>query len=122
MLLVIGVSGVAAGAAFFALPGRPDVGADVLRAGVGVGLLMGGYGAAAVIAGIGIIAGRRWAWWLAVVTILGGLALLGVSITIVGSLDPVLTFGVAVWGVTVALLVAPPTRRSLGVGGLGRPA
>ena len=69
MLLLIGISGLAAAADFLGLPGRSDLGADVVGAGVGMGLLIGAYSAAATVAGIGVIGLQRWAWWLGVATI-----------------------------------------------------
>ena len=112
MLIVIGISGVAAGADFLALPAS-DLGSDVIRAGLAMGALIAGYGAAATIAGIGVVLRRRWAWWLGVATMLGGLGLLVFLLAMVRSLDAVVAFGIIVWGVTLALLLAPATRRGV---------
>ena len=112
LLLLIGVSGVLAGAGFLGMAvQRPaGVSADVLQAGIAIGGAMGAYGLAAVLGGMGILAFRRSAWLLAVAVVLIGLVFLGVAVFL-GGLEPVLTTGVVIWGATLGLLVVPTTRR-----------
>ena len=112
LLLLIGVSGVLAGAGFVGMAvQRPaGVSADVLQAGIAIGGAMGAYGLAAVLGGMGILAFRRSAWLLAVAVVLIGLVFLGVAVFL-GGLESVLTTGVVIWGATLGLLVVPTTRR-----------
>ena len=114
LLVVIGISGLFAAAGLFAVvPRAGELGSNVVGAGIGVGLVIGAYALAATIAGVGLAARRVWAWWIGVVTIAVGLGLLGVSIALAGTLDAVLSFGVAVWGVTLAGVLAPATRHNV---------
>lgn len=119
LLVVIGISGLFAAAGLIAVGVRADevapaMATDVTRGGLAVGLIMGAYALAAAIAGFAVMARRRAGWWLGVATIALGLGLLGLSLAFVGTLDPILTGGVAIWGVALVLLLAPATRRSLG--------
>jgi hypothetical protein len=112
LLAIIGVSGTAA-AGFVALAsgGTSGVTADVRQAGGLIGMAMGAYAVALLVAAAGLIAFRRWAVWLGVVAIGLGLAALTVSVAIAGP-DPVLTFGLLVWGLTLGLLLAPGTQQA----------
>jgi len=114
LLLLIGVSGVLAGAGFLEMAAQRPAGVspDVLQAGIAIGGAMDAYGLAAVLGGMGILTFRRWAWLLAVAVVLIGLVFLGVAVFLVG-LEPVLTTGVVIWGATLALLVVPSTRRAI---------
>jgi hypothetical protein len=114
LLILIGVSGILAGAGFLEMAAQRPAGvsADVLQAGIAIGAAMDAYGLAAVLGGMGILTFRRWAWLLAVAVVLIGLVLLGVAV-ILGGLEPVLTTGVVIWGATLALLVLPTTRRAI---------
>ena len=66
-------------------------------------------------AGVGLFKLRASAWWLGLVAVAIGLVVLGFSAHAAG-LDPVLAFGVALWGVILAALVTPTTRQALGAG------
>jgi hypothetical protein len=120
LLVVIGLSGLAAGAGFLMLV-APQTGEaanlaripGVVQSGLLVGAIMAGYALAALVAGVGTWTGRRWAWVLGIVTILVGLGILAYCIVLLGGPDPILDFGVVVWAVTLACLLAPSTRRTL---------
>lgn len=119
LLVVIGISGLFAAAGLIAVGVRADevapaMATDVTRGGLAVGLIMAAYALAAAIAGFAVMARRRAGWWLGVATIALGLGLLGLSLALVQTLDPILTGGVVIWGVALVLLLAPATRRSLG--------
>jgi hypothetical protein len=93
LLVVIGLSGLAAGAGFLMLV-APQTGEaanlaripGVVQSGLLVGAIMAGYALA---------------------------ALLAYCIVLLGGPDPILDFGVVVWAVTLACLLAPSTRRTL---------
>jgi hypothetical protein len=120
LLLVIGVSGMAAAAGFLMLLAPPSSEAanlgrapGVVQSGALVGGIMAAYALAALVAGIGTWTGRRWAWLLGIATILVGLGILAYCIVLLGGPDPILDLGVVIWAVTLACLVAAPTRRTL---------
>ena len=108
LLIFIGVSGVGAGGELLAV-----------ASGEAVGALIGGgiaaYGFACVAAAIGIFQLRRWGWWLALGSIVIGLAiLLWIQIILIGSApDSVSALGLIVWGLTLVLLLAPSTRNAI---------
>jgi hypothetical protein len=85
----------------------------VVQSGALVGGIMAAYALAALVAGIGTWTGRRWAWLLGIATILVGLGILAYCIVLLGGPDPILDLGVVIWAVTLACLVAAPTRRTL---------
>ncbi|HLO36458.1 MAG TPA: hypothetical protein VK194_10265, partial [Candidatus Deferrimicrobium sp.] len=110
-LIVIGLSGMAAGGTFLGSVVNGTVTAsDVRAAGLALGSTMAAYGFATVLAGVGLLLPRRWAWRLGTVLIIAGLVALGGAVIAAGA-DPILTFGVAIWGATLACLAAPATRR-----------
>jgi hypothetical protein len=108
LLMVIGISGVADGAELV------NVATGSLTS-VAIGAGIGVYGLACAAAGLGIGLLRHWGWWLGLVSILIGLVVLVAiqGFAIGAGLDPVLAFGFVVWGVTLALLVTPDTRRAI---------
>jgi hypothetical protein len=109
LLVIIGLSGLGAGItivqAMTKSPPLPLVG-------VQIGLGIAAYGLVAAIAGIGLLGRQRRFWWLAVGTIGAGLAFL-VGLIVIANLDPVVTSGIAIWGITLACLLAPATRAAL---------
>jgi hypothetical protein len=110
LLILIGVSGFAVGVELMGVfaPSTTSV---------GIAAAVGGYGLAAVVSGVALALLRRWGWWLALVIIGIGIAVLaGIQAAEIGSgVDSVILTGFVVWGVTLALLVAPPTRHAAGV-------
>jgi len=115
LLILIGGSGIAAAAGLLgiAIGGGGSVpGVEPLT--LLIGAVLGAYGCGLVLAGIALLIFRRWGWWLGIVLIAVGLLTLIVTILIARSPDPVLLFGVAVWGVTLVVLVLPQTRRAIG--------
>lgn len=104
LLLVIGISGLSAGVALIAAMGSAR---DVPPVGVGIGAAIGTYSALTTGAGVGLLLRRHAAWWLAVLTIGAGLLfLVGMVAVVLRTLDPVFAFGIVVWSVTLACLVA----------------
>jgi hypothetical protein len=113
-LLLIGASGMAAGGGLLGVGlNNSTVTGDVRQAGLGMGGLMAGYGLATILAGVGLLLRRRWAWRLGLFAIVLGLVALGAAVMAVGQLDPILLFGVAIWGLTFACLLARSTRSAL---------
>jgi hypothetical protein len=113
LLILIGVSGMAAGGGLLgAASGRGPAQSGLGQA-AAIGAVMGAYGFAAVFAGVALLLFRRWAWRLGIFLILIGLAVLVAVNVIVGALDPVLLFGVAVWGANLWFLMAPATRSAV---------
>ena len=112
--MIIGLSGLSVGMSLIAIM-PPTVEPSGVGAGIGAAIAL--YGLAVTIAGVGLILRRaRGAWWLAVVLILAGLAVL-VGLTVaLGGLDAMFTFGFVVWGLTLACLAAPATRAAVGFG------
>jgi hypothetical protein len=110
LLMLIGVSGMAAGGGLLGAaagrgPAQPGLGQVAT-----IGVAMAAYGFAAVFAGVALLLFRHWAWRLGVFLIVIGLAGL-VAVTIaVGAFDPILLFGVAIWGANLWFLMAPATR------------
>ena len=112
LLLIIGLSGVSAG---FSLIAAMGFARDAPWVGVEIGAGTGTYGVLSTVAGIGLLARRRWAWWLGTVTIgAGWLFLVGLVIAL-GSVDGVFAFGIAVWSLNIVCLAAPATRAGVGV-------
>jgi len=115
LLILIGGSGIAAASGLVGIAiggGAPVAGVEPLT--LLIGAVLGAYGCALVLAGIALLLFRGWAWWLGIALIAVGLLALLVTILIGRSPDPVLLFGVAVWGATLVLLVLPQTRRAIG--------
>ena len=107
LLLIIGLSGVSAGISLIVAMGSAR---DVPLVGVGIGAAIGGYGVLTAVAGIGLLARRRWAWWLGIVSIAAGWLFLVGLVVALGRLDPVFAGGIAIWSVTLACLLVPATR------------
>jgi hypothetical protein len=110
LLVIIGLSGLAAGvtivAAMTSAAAPPVVGLEI---GFGIAI----YGLLATGSAIGVFLRRR-AWWsTGIATIVAGLVVLFGLAVAVGP-DPMFGSGIAIWGVTLACLLAPPTRRALG--------
>ncbi len=113
LLLLIGGSGIAVGASFLGAAGSgPVLGVDIRSAALGLAAGIGGYGLAAFVAGVGLFRLRRWAWWLGVAVAAIGLVVLGFALQAAGA-DLIIGFGVALWGLVLALLLAPATRQAV---------
>ena len=110
LLLLIGVSGMAAGGGLLGTVanGTPET-SDVRTAALAIGTTMAAYGFVAVLAGVALLLLRRWAWRLGIALIVLGLVALGTSLIAAGG-DPVLAFGAILWSATLVCLVAPDTR------------
>ena len=107
LLLLIGVSGLGVGLTL--TTAMTNAGTPLTGVGIGAGIAL--YGALAALAGLGLIWRHRWSWWLGVATIVAGTLFLVTLIFYVGG-DEVFAIGVAIWGVTLACLLAPATRAS----------
>jgi hypothetical protein len=113
-LLLIGASGMAAGGGLLGVGLNTDaVPGDVRQAGLELGALIAGYGFATLLAGVGVLLRRRWAWRIGLIAMLVGLLALGAALSAVGQLDPILLFGIVIWGVAFACLLARSTRNAL---------
>ena len=109
LLVIVGLSGMSAGLTIVqAMTTTPPV----PLVGIEIGAGIAGYGVVATIAGVGLFARRRTFWWLAVGTIAAGLAFL-IGLVVIAALDPVVTSGIVIWGITLACLLAPGTRAAL---------
>jgi hypothetical protein len=113
--IVIGLSGVGVGLTFLgaALSG-PGGGfaPEIAEAGLRLGIGFGGYGFLVTAGAVGVWR-RSWpGWWLAVAALGLGFVTL-VVLAVIASLDGVLLGGVAIWGLAIALVVAPSTRAAL---------
>jgi hypothetical protein len=115
LLILIGGSGLAAAAGLLgiAIGGGGSV-PGVEPVTLLIGAVLGAYGCGLMLAGIALLFFRRWAWLLGIALIAVGLLALLATILIGRSPDPVLLFGVAVWGVTLVVLALPQTRRAIG--------
>ncbi|TMF35732.1 MAG: hypothetical protein E6I26_09590 [Chloroflexi bacterium] len=111
LLILIGVSGIGAGGGLLSVTGFGDAAADVRGAALMMGAGIAGYGIACAFAAAGIWSRTRWGWLLGVVTVGIGLVLLIVA-TIIAGPDSILGLGLVVWGLTLACLLAPGTRRA----------
>jgi uncharacterized membrane protein (DUF2068 family) len=108
LLLLIGVSGLGVGLTI--ATAMTNAGTPLTGVGIGAGIAL--YGALAALAGVGLIWRQRWSWWLGVATIAAGtLFLVGLMVYLGG--DEVFALGVAIWGITLACLLAPATRASM---------
>ena len=114
LLILIGGSGMAAGGGLLGVALNGGATEDVARSGLTMGTGIAVYGFATVLAGVGLVLRRRWAWRLGLLLIVIGLVLLGYALVAVGSVDPILLFGLLLWGLTFVFLVAPSTQRALG--------
>ena len=110
LLILIGLSGMAAGADLVATArSGAELASDVKFAALALGTAIGSYGFAASLAGVGLVLLRRWAWRLGLGLAIVGLVLLGVAIVAAGP-DRVFVFGLTIWGGTLACLAATSTR------------
>ena len=116
LLILIGGSGFAAAAGLLGVAigggGGSVPGVEPLT--LLIGAVLGAYGCGLMLAGIALLFFRRWARLLGIALIAVGLLALLATILIGRSPDPVLLFGVAVWGVTLVVLVLPQTGRAIG--------
>ena len=108
LLFIIGVSGVGAGGELLAV-------ATAAATGALIGGGIAGYGLACIAAGIGLLQLRLWGWWLAIGSLLAGLAILTwIQLILIGAApDSVSGVGFVVWSVTLVLLLAPGTRNAI---------
>ena len=104
LLAVVGVSGLAVGIQLLSVAAGTISGFAIA---VGVGI----YGLACFVSAVGLFFLRRGGWWLGLAAIVVGLGVLVwiQLIFIAADLDPVIGFGLVVWGVTLALLLVPGT-------------
>jgi hypothetical protein len=109
--VMIGVSGLAVGLTLFAAMAAAAVSSGAL---VGIPLILSipAYGALATAGGIGLWRRSRLGWRVALVADLIGLGVLLWALTLSEG-DAVIVGGLVIWGLAVALLVAPPTRAAL---------
>jgi MFS family permease len=113
LLLLIGGSGMAAGASLLGVAINGSMTEDVRGAGLRIGMGIATYGFAAVVAGVGLVLVRRWAWRLGVLLVIVGLVGLVGPLVALGQVDPILASGVVIWGVAFACLISPPTQRAI---------
>ena len=108
LLAVVGVSGLAVGIQLLSVAAGTISGFAIA---VGIGV----YGLACLVSGIRLSFLRRWSWWLGLAAIVLGLGVLAWIrlILIAADLEPVIGFGLVVWGVTLALLLMPGTRAAV---------
>ncbi len=107
LLMLIGGSGLAAGLTIMlAMTNASTIPLPGIEIGAGLAL----YGGLTAIAGLGLIWRRRWSWWLGVATIVAGELVLVWLIVLAGG-DDVFTFGIVLWGLTLACLLAPASWR-----------
>ena len=115
LLILIGGSGFAAAAGLLGVAigggGGSVPGVEPLT--LLIGAVLGTYGCGLMLAGIALLFFRRWARLLGIALIAVGVLALVATILIGRSPDPVFLFGVAVWGVTLVVLVLPQTRRAI---------
>lgn len=113
LLILIGISGMAAGGSLLSVvPNTEGVAANVRAAGLAIGTVIAAYGFSAVLAGLALLILRRWAWRLGMMIAMLGLAALALVLVAAGP-DIVVAFGLVVWGATLACLVARDTRRAI---------
>lgn len=113
LMILIGVSGMAAGGGLLGVALNGGSPADIRQVGLAMGSVIAGYGFVAVLSGVALILFRRWAWRMGLVTMLVGLVALAGALAGVGSFDPRLLLGVAVWGSALVCLLLPSTRTAL---------
>lgn len=113
LLLLIGASGMAVGGSLLGAAGNGDsFGVDLRPAALALGTGIAAYGFVAVFAGVGLLLLRRWGWRVGVGIVVAGLVPQGFALVAAGP-DAVIAFGIAIWGVTLACLIAPDTRRAV---------
>jgi hypothetical protein len=114
LLFLIGASGMAAGGTLIGAAGNDggSLAQDVRAAGGGIGTVIAAYGFFAVFAAAGLFLLKRWGWRLGLGLSVVGLVILGGIVVGVGW-DPIIGFGLILWGITFACLVLPSTREAL---------
>jgi len=111
LLILIGLSGMAAGGTLLSLvPDGAGMTADVRAAGLMMGTVIAAYGLVAAFAGVALLLLRRWAWRIGIMIATLGLIVLVVALVAAGP-DVAILFGIAVWGTALACLVSQDTRR-----------
>lgn len=113
LLILIGVSGMAAGGGLLGVALNGGSAPDIRQAGLALGTIIAGYGFITVLAGVGLVLLRRWAWRIALFTMLVGLVALAAAMAGMGSLDPLLLLGVGLWGLALVCLLMTTTRAAL---------
>jgi hypothetical protein len=116
LLLVMGLSGASVGISLGWATATSGLQVTTTAVAIVGGLLA--YGLALLASGIGLLLGRGWAWALGVATIGLGLAILLWVLWLSDGRDAVTAGGIAIWAVTLALLVigAPARARRSGSG------
>ena len=113
LLILIGLSGMAAGGSLLSLvPDSAGMTSDVRAAGLTIGTVIAAYGLVSVFAGVALLMLRRWAWRIGMMVAMLGLVVLVVALVASGP-DVAVLFGIAVWGATLACLVSQDTRRAV---------
>ncbi len=102
LLVMEGIPGLTVGASL-----APAIGGGGLFLVVGIV----GYGVASLIGAAGILLEHRWGWPVALLTVLAGLAILVAVLAITGWRDEVIWGGIAIWVVTLVVVVAAGPRR-----------
>lgn len=113
LLIVIGVSGMAAGGGLLGVALNGGSPSDVREVGLAMGSVIAGYGFITVLAGVGLIRFRRWAWRIGLLTMLVGLVALAGAIAGLGAFDPILLVGMGFWGLALVCLLLPSTGAAL---------
>ncbi|HET7702242.1 MAG TPA: hypothetical protein VFK35_02505 [Candidatus Limnocylindrales bacterium] len=119
LLLLIGLSGMGVGGSLLGYGLDPQSASATAivpgaqQAAVVLGAGIAGYGFATVVAAAGLVLLRRWGWRLGVATVVAGLVGLAGAMVAAGALDGLLLFGILFWGVSLATLLADPTRRAV---------
>ena len=113
LLIVIGVSGMAAGGGLLGVALNGGSAPDVRQVGLALGSVIAGYGFITILAGVGLVLLHRWAWRVGLFMMLVGLVALSGAIAGVGALDPILLLGVGFWGLGLVCLLMPSTRAAL---------
>ena len=113
LMILIGVSGMAAGGGLLGVALNGDSPSDVREVGLAMGSVIAGYGFITVLAGVGLIRFRRWAWRIGLFTMLVGLVALAGAIAGIGTLDPILLVGLGFWGLALICLLLSSTRAAL---------
>ncbi|HUQ78433.1 MAG TPA: hypothetical protein VM427_06145 [Patescibacteria group bacterium] len=114
LLILIGVSGMAAGGGLLGVALNGDSAAGVRQVGLAIGSVIAGYGFIVVLAGVGLLLLRRWAWRIGLATLLLGLVGLAGALAGTRTFDPILVLGLGFWGLALICLLLPSTNEALG--------